>query len=146
MTGLLFFDTNVLVYGIDPTDPAKRRRAADLVRRAILRGAFIVSPQILNECYRVLTDKRRLLSRDVARTYVGEFMPFCLAPLDATTTQRAFVVQDRLGTSWWDSLVVASALQAGAEAMVSEDLAFPSAFADLRFVDPFATPSDPILS
>jgi predicted nucleic acid-binding protein len=146
MTGRLFFDTNLLVYALDPAEPTKRARAAELLRAVIVRGALIVSPQILNECYRVVTDKRRLLPKEAAQAYIGELVPFCLAPLDATTTQLAFDVQERLGLSWWDSLVVASAIQGGADTLLSEDIAGRHDRTPLRFLDPFTAPIDHILS
>lgn len=145
MTARLFFDTNVLVYAVDPQTRPKRDRAADLIRRAIGRGEFVVSPQTLNECYRVLTDKRRVVAKDAARRFVTEFMPFCSAPLDATTTGLAFEVQDVLGASWFDCTMVASALQARCRAFLTEDLQHGRTLGGLTIVHPFETPIEQIL-
>lgn len=137
MTGRLFVDTNILIYALDPQEPEKRKLASDLLRRTINSRTLTLSPQILNECYRVLTERRRLMPAEDARTYVRVLSPWAVAPLDATTTERAWTVQDEAGLSWWDSLLVASALQAGCRLLVSEDLHDGLVVSGLRITNPF---------
>ena len=110
MTGRLFVDTNILIYALDPADPGKRSVSADLLRRTISSHTLTLSPQSLNECYRVLTGRRKLIPVGDARSYVRTLAPWAIAPLDAATTERAWAVQDRAKLSWWDSLMVAAAL------------------------------------
>jgi predicted nucleic acid-binding protein len=137
MIGRLFFDTNLLIYAIDPANPEKRARAAALLRGAVETGRLVVSPQTLNECYRVLTIKHKLVSSDAGRAFLRELLPFCIAPLDAGTTQLAFVIEDRLRASWWDCVMLASALQAGCQLFLSEDLQGEREIEGMRIVSPF---------
>ena len=65
-----FVDTTLLVYAIDPSNPRKQRIAADLLRAVATADTLVLSPQSLNECYRVATDRRGLLSRKAARSEV----------------------------------------------------------------------------
>jgi predicted nucleic acid-binding protein len=44
---------------------------------------------------------------------------FCL---DMVTLEGAMSIRDRYRFSWWDSLIVASALQAGCDELCTEDL------------------------
>ena len=48
MTGRLFFDTNVLVYAVDPTEPVKRARSVVLIQEAFASRRLVISPQTLN--------------------------------------------------------------------------------------------------
>lgn len=137
MTGRLFVDTNILIYGIDPTDPAKRQVSADLLRTAIRTRTLTLSPQSLNECYRVLTQRRRLIPIDRARGYIRTLAPWAIAPLDAQTTERAFAIEDEVGASWWDSLLLASALLAECRLFVSEDLRDGREISGMRIANPF---------
>jgi predicted nucleic acid-binding protein len=138
MTGRVFVDTNILIYALDPDDPLKRQASADLLRRTISNRTLTLSPQSLNECYRVLTQRRRLMPLDEARGFIRVLAPWAIAPLDARTTERAFAVQDEMNTSWWDSLMVAAALLAECRVFISEDLQDGREVSGMRIASPFA--------
>jgi predicted nucleic acid-binding protein len=138
MTGRVFVDTNILIYALDPDEPLKRRVSADLLRQTISNRTLTLSPQSLNECYRVLTQRRRLMPLDEARGYIRTLAPWAIAPLDARTTERAFAVQDEMNTSWWDSLMVAAALLAECRIFISEDLQDGREVSGMRITSPFA--------
>lgn len=137
MTGRLFVDTNILIYALDPADPVKRKVSADLLRMTIRSRTLTLSPQNLNECYRVLTDRRHLMPVGDARAYLRTLAPWAIAPLDAATTEKAWEVQDTARLSWWDSLLVASALRAGCRLFVSEDMQDGLEIEGMRIADPF---------
>ncbi len=138
MTGRLFVDTNILIYALDPADPVKRRLSADLLKATIRTRTLTLSAQSLNECYRVLTQRKQLMSVDAARDYVRILAPWAFAPLDAKTTERAFAVQDAIGASWWDSLMLASALLAECRLFVSEDMQDGQDVSGMRIANPFS--------
>jgi|BarGraIncu00222A_1022003.scaffolds.fasta_scaffold32982_1 predicted nucleic acid-binding protein len=138
MTARLLIDTNILIYALDPAEPAKRAIAADLLRRTIADHTLALSPQNLNECYRVLSQRRRIVDEAAARSYLTYLMPWCIAPLDAQTTLRAWAVQDEAGLAWWDALLVASALIAGCKLFISEDMQDGCVISGMRVANPFA--------
>ena len=138
MTGRVFVDTNILIYALDPAAAVKRQVSADLLRQTISSRTLTLSPQSLNETYRVLVQRRRLMPVDAARAYIRTLAPWAIAPLDAKTTERAFAVEDETGYSWWDSLMLAAALQADCRLFVSEDLQDGRSVAGMRIANPFA--------
>ena len=137
MTGRLFVDTNILIYALDPADPLKQQVSADLLRTAIRTRTLTLSPQNLNECYRVLTQRRRLIPVARVRGYIQTLAPWAIAPLDAKTTERAFAIEDEVGTSWWDSLLLASALLAECRLFISQDLQDGRDVGGMRIANPF---------
>ena len=137
MTGRLFVDTNILIYALDPADPQKRSVSADLLRETIRTRTLILSPQSLNECYRVLTQRRRLMPQEEARGYVRMLAPWAIAPLDASTSERAWLVQDEVGAGWWDCLMLAAALLAECRMFLSEDLPDGREISGMRIANPF---------
>lgn len=139
MTGRLFFDTNLLIYAMDPKDPARRAVSAALIGRARTGRRLVVSPQILNECYRVLVHRRRLVDPALAARYLSAFHGACTAPLDIDTHRSAIDLEARHHLSWWDSVAVASALQARCDHFVSEDLNDGQVIETLTVVNPFAS-------
>ena len=138
MTGRLFVDTNILIYALDPADPAKRQASADLLRVTIKNRSLALSPQSLNECYRVLTGQRRLMPVADARGYLKTLAPWAIAPVDAATTEKAWEVQDAVKLSWWDSLLVASALRASCRLFMSEDMHDGLEIEGMRIASPFS--------
>jgi len=108
-----FVDTSVIVHTVDRSEPEKRQIATSLLRRTIKNRTLVLSPQSLNECYRVVTDRRQFMSREDARELVSDLSGSCTAPLDFAVTCLAWHFQDQTGFSFWDCLLLASASVAG---------------------------------
>ena len=106
---------NVAITLIDPEEPEKRALAADILERIAASRALILSPQSLNECYRIVTDRRRIMSRADARRFIGALSSFCVAPSGYEVTRQAGRIQDATNFVWWDCMLLSSALLAGAE-------------------------------
>lgn len=135
-----FVDTNLLVYALDPAAPAKREAAAAVIRTTIRRGLLVLSPQSLNECYVVIT-RKRMMPIGEARAYVRAFVPYVSAPLDGTTVELSWRVQDETGFSPFDCVLLASALQAGCRTFLSEDMR-ERTVGPLTILNPLTLPPD----
>lgn len=133
---IFFLDTNLLVYLLDPQAEEKRRIAGRFFLEKKPDDTLVLSPQSLNECYRVMTDRRGFMPRGEARRFIESLMPYCTAPLDATTLPTAWKIQDE-GFSWWDSLLLSSALQAGCTVFYSEDMQNGRSLAGMSIINPF---------
>ena len=110
-----FADTNLLIYVADPAAPKKRVLVRDFLAQIIRRHTLVLSPQSLNECYRVVAEKQNLMARNDARRFVWAWRPYCTAPYNPEVTQQAWHIQDRYGFSWWDCMLLASASLARCE-------------------------------
>jgi predicted nucleic acid-binding protein len=132
-----FVDTNVIVYAVDPGAPEKRLLVVDLLSRLIRNRALVLSPQSLNEFYRVVTDRKRLLSREDAREFIFGLSPSCTAPLGYQVTREAWQIQDAAGYAFWDCMLLASASLAGCHIFISEDMQHGHELGGLTIVNPF---------
>jgi predicted nucleic acid-binding protein len=132
-----FADTNLIVYTIDPNEPQKRRRAKDLLNLIINHHTLVLSPQSLNECYRLVTEKRGLIPRNEARLFVWSLSDFCTAGYDFDSTQKAWHIQDRHGFGWWDCMLLASAALAQCDVFFSEDMRHEQRVEGLTILNPF---------
>jgi len=137
-----FADTNLIVYTIDPDQPEKRRRSKDFLNRIINHHSLVLSPQSLNECYRVVTEKRGLMPRNEAQLFVFALSEFCSAPYDFDVTQKAWQIQDQNGFAWWDCTLLASAMLAGCDLFLSEDMQHERVIESLTIVNPFKLARD----
>ncbi|MDR1966756.1 MAG: PIN domain-containing protein [Synergistaceae bacterium] len=113
-----FLDTNLFVYLYSETDPAKRERAF----AAINTFDRVVSTQVLNEFCSVAL--RKLLHPiQAVKTSVGEIRETCrLAAINDTTIMKALDIHEKYGYSFYDSLIIASALEQKCRYLLSEDM------------------------
>ena len=132
-----FADTNLIVYTMDPAEIKKRRRAKAFLNQIIDIHTLVLSPQSLNEFYRVVTEKRGLMSRSDARAVVWALSKFCTAPYDFDVTQQAWRIQERHRFAWWDCMLLASASLAGCSLFLSEDMQHEQQVDDMTIVSPF---------
>ena len=131
-----FVDTNVLVYLFDADSSKKQARARDLLREE--RDRLIVSVQVLGEFYVTVTRKLAApLSADAASRAVDAFCELQVETLHPGLV-RAAVHRSRVSRlSYWDSLIVETALSAGADVLFTEDLQDGQIIDSLRVVNPF---------
>jgi predicted nucleic acid-binding protein len=137
MTDLVFVDTNTVVYTRDQRDPWKAKRAAQWLARLDEARSLVVSPQVLNEAYSVGVRKFPGAGRDAVAEWVSAFVPFCTAPMDGKVFGTALAVEREFRFSWWDSLILASAMRAGCAYLLSEDMQHRQTVGSLRVIDPF---------
>jgi predicted nucleic acid-binding protein len=135
-----FLDTNILVYTFDETSSILRAQARELVELALTTRLGVVSHQVIQEFLNVATRKFTApLSPADCRIYVEQV----LAPLwhvspSVALYLRALDMQERSGYGFYDSLIVASALEAGCRTLYTQDLQHGRQFDSLTVVDPFA--------
>ena len=134
-----FLDTNILVYTFDETSPTKQSRARGLVERALENRSGVISYQVTQEFLNVATRKfTPPLSADQAQRYLKQVLePLCAVYSSNDLYLRAIDIQARWRYGFYDSLIVASALQAGCITLYSEDLQTSQKIESLTIVDPF---------
>jgi predicted nucleic acid-binding protein len=130
-----FFDTNILVYAYSD-DPRAAIARALLSEVTTYGGA--ASVQILNELANVLLRKFKLPWDEVDRAIANARRIFGLVfPITEATHEVAMGISRQHGLSVYDALVVASALEAGCDQLLSEDLQHGQRFGALTIVNPF---------
>lgn len=133
-----FFDTNILIYAVDHTDPVKRRKAGELLEREAGAGNAIISTQVLQEFYSVSTLKlKRPLNKLVAEEIVEELMTLPVKQVDTSIILAAIKRNQTDQVSFWDALIIETALRAGARILWSEDMQHDREFDGLKIQNPF---------
>jgi predicted nucleic acid-binding protein len=127
-----FFDTNVLVY-IASDDTAK----ADRAEAAIAAGGAI-SVQVLNELASVARRKMRMSWAETHAFLDTLHGLLAVHPLTLETHETGLRLAERYGFSIYDAMIAASALHAGCDTLLSEDMQHGMALEEgLRIVNPF---------
>jgi predicted nucleic acid-binding protein len=144
--GSIFIDTNVLLYARDAPSDEKAIAAAGWLRWLAGRGLGRTNLQVLNETTHVLLRKRQDLSAREIFAEVDGLRPFGTTPLTELIVAAARRLRVATSYSWWDCLLLASALELGCTHFLSEDLQDGQRIEDtggranrgLTILDPFA--------
>jgi len=135
----VFVDTNVLVYRFDSGAPKKRDVARAEFRRLVMERSIVISTQVLQEFFVAAT--RRLnppLSSDQAEVVIGYLSRLPVVQISTRTILEAVALHRRFSLSFWDALIVRSALEAGADTLYTEDLQEGQVIEGLPIVNPFS--------
>jgi predicted nucleic acid-binding protein len=128
----VFLDTNIIVY-------AQQLDAKGDAARKLLADGGVVSVQVLNEFASVSHRKLGRTWPEIAEA-INDVIAVTDAPvalsLDLHMSARTLAEKD--GLSFYDALIVAAALEAGCEALFSEDLQHGRRFGGLAVRNPFA--------
>ena len=142
MQGKAFLDTNVLVYLFTDKEPIKAKQALSVA----LTSRIVISTQVLQELANVLTKKYHQTIEQVVAT-----LEVCMkaGELHTNTHQtivKALSIKKSHKFSFYDSLIVAAAIDSGCQTLFSEDLQHEQQIIDgLRVVNPFLAEIDGLI-
>ncbi len=139
MSDSFFLDTNVFVYKFDTREPAKSRRASELIRSAVASKRGVVSYQVVQEFFNIA------LTRFAKPFSIGEaedYLSFTFKPiLTVNSSPRLFLaalhIQTQHQFSWYDALIIAAAQQANCSILYTEDMQHGRRIGELKIENPF---------
>jgi predicted nucleic acid-binding protein len=139
MNARSFLDTNIIVYAFDQASIRKARIARQLITDGVNDGRCILSYQVVQEFVNVVLKGFRIT---LVRADLESFLLNALFPMAVVSTTHVLIVeglrlQAAYQLSWYDSLIVAAALQGGCKVLYSEDLQSGQRFGDLVVENPF---------
>jgi predicted nucleic acid-binding protein len=139
MNDRFFLDTNIFVYSFDENAPRKSARATELIRQAVRSRNGIVSYQVVQEFFNVAL---RRFSDPMTAAEAEQYLTTTFRPLMAVNSSAAMYAEAlRLhanhSLSWYDSVIIAAAIEGGAHVLYSEDFQHGKEFGNLRVENPF---------
>ena len=140
MSDRRFFDTNILVYSRDLSEPVKQPIAFEALREAWSSRCGRISTQVLNEYYVTVTQKLDPgLPKDEAWSDLEAYAAWRPVTIDMECLRCAHVVALEYEMSWWDSLIIAAAWLSESSVLLSEDLGHGQVYKGVEVVNPFLT-------
>lgn len=138
-----FIDTNVFVYCFDENEPVKREIAQKLIAAALRNGSGAISWQVVQEFLNVAMHKWEApMTAGDANDYLSTILePLCTVFPSASLWRTALSIQAQSQYRFYDSLIVASALQCGTKILYSEDLQSGRKFGEMEIQNPFRSDS-----
>jgi predicted nucleic acid-binding protein len=114
-----FIDTNIWLYAFIETDGAQKSAAAKSV---IQKPDVVVSTQVINEVCVNLLKKVSLPEDNIQALITAFYEKYTVADVDKVILLKASQLRMDYSLSYWDSLIVANALNADCAVLYSEDM------------------------
>jgi len=127
MKDRIFIDTNILIYSLtipeDDKDTYKRNLSFDLIKNSISDKEMIVSTQIINELHFNMMKKFKIQDDNIVNIINQNIVTvFKISPVTLNTYLLAYDLRSKYNFSFWDSIVVFSALENNCIKLYSEDM------------------------
>lgn len=143
MTAPVFVDTNVFLYALDRSVPAKLVAAREWRDALWKTGLGRTSFQVLQEFYVKVAAKWPAGRYDV-RIEIGDLLAWRPAVVNMTVLELGWKLQERYSLSFWDALIVAAAKSLDCGYLLTEDLQTGQNLDGVRVISPFQTAPDDI--
>jgi predicted nucleic acid-binding protein len=134
----VFLDTNIIVYAYDTSAGEKHEKAVKIMEGLWDSGHGIISSQVLQEFFVNVTRKiANPLDVITAKEIVKDFLKWKIVIIDGEIILEAIDIYSKYKYSFWDSMIIASAIEGGARAILSEDLSDMQLIKGLTIKNPF---------
>jgi predicted nucleic acid-binding protein len=138
----IFLDTNILIYAYDKVNQEKHKMAVDLISNLSLKSSdnIVISTQVINEFIVVMTGKVKYpLSVDEVKLILRRFEEnFEIRTVKLVDCKNALFILEKYKFSFWDSLIISSAINTNCTVLYTEDLKDKQIIEDkLTVVNPF---------
>src|SRR5271157_3268475 len=140
MSARFFLDTNIFVYSFDANSPKKAAQARKLIRSAIATRGGIVSFQVVQEFFNLAL---RRFAKPMSGVDAEQYLSTTFRPLLSVHSSQALYAEAlriaaRFRLPWYDSLIVASAIEGQCDVLYSEDFQDGQQFGGVTITNPFA--------
>jgi predicted nucleic acid-binding protein len=121
MTGKIFVDSNVWVYLFLHENNEKYRTAEDFFIKHGAETVFVITYQVINEVSNTLL-RNKYAEAEIRE--IAEYMLKICTVQDFTKNivLTASLLREKHSFSFWDSIIVGSALASGCDTFISEDM------------------------
>jgi predicted nucleic acid-binding protein len=137
MTDKYFFDSNVWLYLLLEKDSKKSFIAKKFIESSALDNQIIISWQVINEVSVNLL-KKEFTEQQVLATIKWLCRIATVQDFTEELLLEASMLRKKYSISYWDSLIVAAALESNCKLLISEDMQNGQKIASLTIRDIFA--------
>ena len=134
-----FIDTNIFVYQLERLDTRKADIADELIEHGIDTQTACISFQVVQECLNTAIRKAEVpLTEDEMRKYMIDVLaPLYRVQPDVHLYEKSLQIRSRYRFGFYDSLIIAAAIEAGCKTLYTEDLTHGQQIERVTIVNPF---------
>ena len=139
MSDKFFLDTNIFAYSFDAAAKSKMEVADHLIQKGIHTGNGLVSYQVVQEFFNAVFKKFPVpLTVAEAQTYFSSVLrPMLGVMFSAALLLRALGLREKHSFAWYDSLILAAAIEGQCAILYTEDLQHGMRIEGVRIQNPF---------
>ena len=136
MNDRIFIDTNILIYSSLTDESAKHEHSVSFLESLSGKTIF-VSAQVMSELYVALL-KHQMDEDRIVKVLKEIAKVFNVGAVTLNTVEFAWNIKKKHRFSYWDSLIIASALESGCKALYTEDMQHGQVIGKkLKILNPF---------
>ena len=120
MSDKVFLDTNIIIYAYSDDEPEKQERANNILEE--YESQITISTQVINELSNNLFRKFKLNAEAVEAVVLELDNNFPIVDFNLQTQLKAIKIKERYKLQFYDSMILASALENGCNIIYSEDM------------------------
>ena len=136
MSDKVFLDTNTVIYSYSEDEPEKQKIANDILEQ--YNNQIIISNQVINELSNTLFRKFKLNADEVRETVLELNDNFPIVNFNLHTQLKAIELKGKYQLQFYDSMILATALENGCNIVFSEDMQHNQVIENrLTIINPF---------
>jgi len=139
MSDNVLIDSNVWIYAFMAQEAENEDRRITLANQLIAQTpAIILTTQIVNEVCNILLRKHRVSNQTIINYIDYFYREYPVALQEKSTIKQAATLRTQYNFAFWDSLVVASALENHCTTLYSEDMQNGVIVQNTQIINPFS--------
>ena len=132
MKDKFFLDTNIILYAFGKDDDKKR------IAKELIRQKLIVSVQVINEVCSILFKKFNFSVKEIKDILNFIKNKTEIQPVNMQTVEYCLHIKEKYNFSYWDSLIISSALENRCLILYTEDMQESQIIeGQLKVINPF---------
>ena len=138
MADKFFLDTNIIVYTFDSNETKKKKLALDLFQNLFTEKNYFISTQVIQEfCNVALMKMKPILTVENINNFINTFPKNVIHKIERETISKALKIKKKSQLSFWDSMIISAASEAGCNKLYTEDLTHGQTIAKVKIINPF---------
>jgi len=130
-------DTNILIYSIDSQAGERHLRAMEIMQE-MMNSDCVLTLQSLAEFFNASTRKGKMPKQEAMAQINDWMLLFPIAHAVPTTLKMAMKAVQEHQFSFWDAMILETAVQAGVDHLFSEDMQHNQTWKGMVIENPFS--------
>ena len=132
MKDKIFIDSNIFLYAFSDKDISKQNISAKIVKQN-----NTISTQVLNEVSNNMIKKLNFSNKEIEKFISSCYMQYKIIDFSKNIFIKASILRDKYNISYYDSLILSSAVNSKCDILYSEDMQHNQKIEDLTIINPF---------
>jgi len=132
MRDKIFIDSNIFLYAFSDKNISKQ-----IISARIVKQNHTISTQVLNEVSNNMLKKLNFSNKEIEKFISSCYMQYNIVDFSKEIFIKASIVRDKYNISYYDSLILSSAITSKCDILYSEDMQHNQRIEDLTIINPF---------